>query len=192
MKRVVFIVISAVLLLGACGSNKPKGINGGMDSAENAVTGNKGSRAAYERESVRMVKIDGKLYYETGEDSLFEIYREAFDGKLVKGADKYEIPQGDGEANFSCSGYYVGDRENTIEIPIGDDMEIFEKINTGADVLKYRYCYILEERAANAADESELLVLSNDMETTFDEAEYKMLGSDTTKMKDIFVLPIAD
>lgn len=59
-------------------------------------------------------------------------------------------------------------------------------------MLKYKYCYVLEGRLPNAADDSEYLVLANDMDITFEEAAYKMLGSDTTKAKDIYVLPIAD
>ena len=81
-------------------------------------------------------------------------------------------------------------RENTIEIPIEDDWEIFEKIDTNSDVLKYKYCYILEGTLPNAAEDSEYLVLANDMDVTFEEAAYKLLGSDTAAAKDIYVLPI--
>lgn len=68
----------------------------------------------------------------------------------------------------------------------------FEKIDTNADVSKYRYCYVLEGKLPNAADDSEYLVLANDMDITFEEAAYKILGSDLTKMKDIYVIPIVD
>lgn len=41
-------------------------------------------------------------------------------------------------------------------------------------------------------DESRFLVLANSMDVTFEEAAYKMFSADTTKMKDIYVLPIVD
>lgn len=192
MKRVLFIsVILTALLFSACGSKNSIGIIGGADGPTSVVVSGKDKNAVYEKEPVRMVKIDGSLYYETDEDSELEARCGTLDGNLVKGAEGYEIPQNDGEANFTdSSGYQIGMRENTIEIPIDDDWEIFEKIDTNSDVLKYKYCYILEGTLPNAAEDSEYLVLANDMDVTFEEAAYKLLGSDTAAAKDIYVLPI--
>lgn len=39
---------------------------------------------------------------------------------------------------------------------------------------------------------SNFLVLSNTMDITFENAAYRLFGSDTSKMKDIYVLPIVD
>ena len=192
MKRVLFIsVILTALLLSACGSKKSIGIIGGADGPTGIAVSGKDKNAVYEKESVRMVKIDGFLYYETDEDSELEARCGTLDGNLVKGAERYEIPQNDGEANFTDSkGYQIGMRENTIEVPIDDDWVIFQKIDTNSDILKYQYCYILEGTLPNAAEDSEYLVLANDMDVTFEEAAYKILGSDMAAAKDIYVLPI--
>lgn len=181
MKRAILIVmISGAFILSGCSGGK---IGGEADK----------NKIIHEKEPVRLVKINGSLYYETGEDSEVEARCGTLDGNLVKGADKYEIPLNDGETNFSgAKGYQTGSAENTVEIPIGDDWEIFEKIDTNADILKYKYCYVLEGRLPNAADDSEYLVLANDTEVTFEEASYKLLGSDISKTKDIYVLPTED
>ena len=93
MKRVLFIsVILAVLLFSACGSKNSIGIIGGADGSTSVVVSGKDKNAVYEKEPVRMVKIDGSLYYETDEDSELEARYGTLDGNLVKGAEGYEIP----------------------------------------------------------------------------------------------------
>lgn len=194
MKRIMFIgVILCLLFLCSCNSDKRIAVIGGADGPTRVAVSGKDNEVTYEKEPAKMVKIDGSLYYDTGEDSELEARCGTLDGNLVKCADKYEIPKSDGEANFSdAKGFQIGMTEKTIEVSIDDDWEIFEKIDTNSDVSKYRYCYILEGTLPNAADDSEYLVLANDMDITFEEAAYKILGSDLTKTKDIYVLPIAD
>lgn len=190
---VLFFILSA-LSLSACSDSKSIGIIGGSDGPTKIITdSNKGNKLIYEKDSVKMVRINGSLYYETDEESEADVHSTVTDGSLQKTADRFEIPKNDGGANFSGSkGYRNGTAENTVEIFIGDDWEIFKKIDTDADVLKYKYCYILDGTAPNAQNDSEFLVLANETDITFEDALYKISGSDTAKMKDIYVLPVLD
>lgn len=184
----------SALLLSACTDSKNIGIIGGSDGPTKIVTdSNKGDKLIYEKDSVKMVRINGSLYYETDEEN--ETYGQStvIDGTLQKTADKFEIPQNDGGANFSGSkGYKNGTIENTVEILLDDDWEIFKKIDANTDVLKYKYCYIVESDLPNSTNDGEFLVLANEKDITPEDAAYKMSGSDKSKMKDIYVLPVFD
>ncbi len=181
----VFILIS---LLSSC-TPSDIGIIGGADGPTEIILG----KGTDELEAIKMVNIEGELYYETGEDNETAGRCGTMDGSLHKAVGAYEIPKNHGEANFkSYSGYQLGFGEGLIEIPIDDDWEIFKRLDTNSDVLKYKYCYVLEGRLNNAKADSEFLVLANEMNITFSDAAYRMLGSDTAKMKDIYVLPIID
>ncbi len=194
MKRKIgFAICIIALALSGCNAAM-RGIIGGADGPTAVfVTKGKKHKTDYEKDSVKMVRIGGALYYETGEDSDVEGRCGNMDGSFKKSVGKYEIPQNDNESNFDdAEAYQIGSKENTIEILIDDDWEIFAKIDTNSDVLKYKYCYELEGELPNAESESKYLVLANDEDITFDDAAYMLLGSDMTKMKDIYVLPLAE
>ena len=194
MKRFIFLaVILSTLFVSACHNNTDMGIIGGADGPTNLIVHNQNDKIISEKEPIRMVKINGTLYYETGEKSEVEARCGTLDGSFQKAADRFEIPQNQNESNFSGSkGWQTGAAENQIEIQISDDWKIFKKLDTNAEVLSYQYSYILGGTLPNAMDKSRFLVLANSMDVTFEEAAYKMFGADTTKMKDIYVLPIVD
>lgn len=183
MKKVITISILAICaLISSCG-DKDTDIAGGDDKI---------SKMTADIEAVRMVNIDGYLYYETDNDSELQARCGVMDGSFTKTVGELEIPKNHGEANFSnVQGYQIGMTENTIEIPI-DDWEVFKKVDTKSDVLKYKYCYLVEGTLPNAKDDSEFLVLADSLDITFEDAAYKMFGSNSEKMKDIYVLPIVD
>lgn len=146
----------------------------------------------FEKDDIKIVRLSGSLYYETGRENENSGRCGVMDGKYTRGCGRFEIPQNDNESNFGSGEYQLGSNENEIEIYIDDDWEIFEKIDTNADILKYKYGYVLEGKLNNAEGESDFLVLANETDITFDDAAYALLGSDTSKMKDIYVLPIFD
>lgn len=186
-KFMVILGLVCCLALASCGK-MTVGKNGGADGAVS-------DKVSTEREPVRMVNVDGSLYYETGEDIDCDASCGVMDGTLTKTVDKFEVPLKSGESNFKAKkGYWSGRTENTLEIPVDDldEAEIFKKIDTNQDVSKYKYCYKVEKRFSNADDDSEFLVLANSMDITFDDAVYKMFGSDTEKMKDIYVISVVD
>lgn len=189
MKRIILLtVITCCSLLAAC-NDTSVGVIGGADGPTKIFVE---SNNETEKEPVKMVNVDGELYFELDEESEIEARCGVLDGNFSKSVGTFEIPKSDGETNFlGAEGYQIGANENTIEIPIGDDWEIFKKLDTNRDVLKYKYCYTVEGTLPNAQSDSKFLVLA-DVFITFQEASYQLLGSDTGKMKDIYVLPIAD
>lgn len=193
LKRIFVISLLLVLvLLSACNSSSI-GVIGGADGPTSIIIGKNDNKEKTIKEPIRIVNVKGELYYDIDEESDIGARCGVMDGNFTKTVEIFEIPQNDGESNFLEGGcYQIGNNKNTIEIPIGDDWEIFKKIDTNRDVLKYKYCYVVEDVLPNAHDDSELLVLADTMDISFKEASYQLFGSDSSKMKDIYVLPIVD
>ncbi|MDD6736234.1 MAG: hypothetical protein PUE13_07995 [Clostridiales bacterium] len=186
-KYFIIAALAICTVLSGCqasigGENKP--INNKIQTGE--------YKGRAEKDSVRMVRINGALYYEASEDIDRNGNDGAMDGSFTKGVDRFMVPQKDNESNFSGADSYRIGSENTILIPMGDEYEIFRKIDTNSNVTEYKYCFILEGRTPNAADDTELLVLANEENITFEDASNVLLSSDTAKMKDLYVLPIDD
>ncbi len=184
-KAIVFIICIFMLVLSGCKSANIAIIGGADGPTAILVTNNND----YKKESVRMVKINGALYYETDKENS-NLKCGVMDGEFEKSAGEYEIPQGDNQSNFDDADAYQTGNENTIEILIGDDWKVFNKVDTNSDVLKYKYCYKLVGKLSDTSEDAEFLVLANEENITFDQANYQLVGSDTAKMKDIYVLPI--
>ena len=139
MKRsLVIVLFLACVLLTACNSTSI-GVIGGEDGPTSIIVGKTDtSNEKTIKDTVRIVNVKGELYYDTDEESETKAKCGVMDGNFTKTVDIFEIPKNDGESNFSegdC--YQTGKNKNTIEIPIGDDWEIFKKIDTNQDVLKY-------------------------------------------------------
>lgn len=194
MKQIFVIsFLLACVLLSAC-NNSNIGVIGGADGPTSIIVGKNDNRNEKTiKEPIRIVNVKGELYYDIDEESEIEARCGVMDGNFTKTVEIFEIPKNDGESNFSegdC--YQIGNYKNTIEILIEDDWEIFKKIDTNSDVLKYKYCYIVEGVLPNSYDDSELLVLADTMDISFKEASYQIFGSNSSKMKDIYVLPIVN
>lgn len=187
-KMLVLTLVLGCMLFTAC-ADRSIGIIGGADGPTEIIVDD--DRGQSRKETVKMVNVDGELYYETDEDN-DAVKCGTLDGELTKIEDRFAIPKNSGEANFMAKGYQLGMVKDTIEVPIGDDCEIFKKLDTDEDVLKYQYCYIIEGVLPEARDDSELLVLANTMDITFQEAANKLTSSDSADAKDIYVLPIID
>ena len=79
--------------------------------------------------NVRMVMVDGKLYYDTGRESTITARCGNLDGIIDSFVAENEVPTMDGQANFkldtSYSGYQIGINENEIEILIDGVWRVF-------------------------------------------------------------------
>lgn len=195
MKRVAILsfVLVMCLMMIACEDNSSVGVIGGADGPTSITVGKGDNKKNTKIEPIRMANIDGELYYEIDEDSEIEARCGVLDGNFENTVDRYEIPKNSGEVNFlGAEGYQLGMIANTIEVPLGDDWEIFKKIDTNRDVLKYKYCYVVEGILPNAKDDSDFMVLADTLDITFEEASYQIFGSNSDQMKDIYVLPIVD
>lgn len=189
MKKSIFLVlaIAFVLTLSACQS-RSIGIIGGADGPTSIAVGEKKDSLQYpsEKEPVRAIMLDGYLYYDTGEDNDMLGRCGNLDGSFTKTVDKWELPKKDNEANFELKskdycGYQAGFTEGTIEVPIGDDWEIFKKLETEQDISEYKYILKVEGRVDGAKDDIEYIILSNTLEVTAnDVAKSETSSSDRT------------
>lgn len=190
MKKILLTVIICCLLLTSC-NDGGVGIIGGADGPTAIIVSDGNNKT--EKEPAKMANINGELYFELEEENEFQPKCGVMDGNFTNVVGVFELPKKNGEVNFSgAKGYQIGTIKNTVEILLDGDWEIFQKLSTNRDVLKYKYCYTVEGRLHNAKDDSKFLVLADTLDITFGDAAYQLLGSDTTKMRDIYVLPIAD
>ena len=191
MKRILLLVLIACVMFTSCNNATSIGIIGGADGPTAIFV--KDGKTNPKIEPIKMVNIEGNLYFELDEDHDNLPRCGVMDGKFTNKVGAFEVPAKNGEINFTgAEGYQIGAMQDTIEILLDGECEIFGKIDTNKDVLKYKYCYTVEGRLHNAKDDSEFLVLSDTLDITFEEASYQLLGSDASKMKDIYVLPIVD
>lgn len=189
MNKILLIAVICCLLSAGC-NDADIGIIGGADGPTAIYVSDDNNKNI---KPVRMANIDGKLYFELDEESDSEARCGVMDGEFTNTVGVLEVPAKRGEVNFTgAEGYQIGAINNTVEILLDGDWEIFGKIDTNSDVLKYKYCYTVEGRLHKAKDDSEFLVLSDTLDITFEDASYQLLGSDASKMKDIYVLPIVD
>lgn len=184
MKRIItIIIIMSCLLLSACMDSTSIGIIGGADGPtailvaekNNNVKGQFGEQ--YEKKPIRMFNVDGELYYDSGLLSDMTPRCGTMDGNLTKGAGEGEIPQNGGEANFEVEGYQHA-TSITKEVNIDGDWVIFKKYDTfGAATDDLKYCYYIKGRLNNAAVDSEIIVLSEYEDVTFNDVYEPLLSS---------------
>ena len=183
MKKIIFLLILCLLLSGC---SDLKDTNGGF--GKNPYTA-----ASSERFPVRMLRIDGELYYDTGAISDNTPRCGTLDGSLLNGAGEYEIPQKDNQSNFGPThttyfGYQAGFDKYTVEVPI-DGWAIFRKItDPDFDENKYKYCVLLKGTFPNAAKPTEIIVLSNDKDVNFDRIAKSMFSSQSTDYFDRYLI----
>lgn len=73
--------------------------------------------------------VDGTLYLDTGYVSSM-MRCGMLDGNIEKVVDSTEMPDEDGEANFSAEGWQGGFEEDTLDVRIGNEFCIFAKQGT--------------------------------------------------------------
>lgn len=77
----------------------------------------------------RAIMVDGILYLDTGYVSSM-MRCGMLDGNIEKVVDSTEMPDEDGEANFSAEGWQGGFEEDTLDVRIGNEFCIFAKQGT--------------------------------------------------------------
>ena len=184
MKRIISLsLIMCSLLLTAC-NDASIGVIGGADGptaifvGENngTVKGQFGEQL--EKKPVRMFNIDGDLYYDSGIVSENTPPRcGVMNGELKKTVKENEIPLKSGEANFEIEGYQSA-TSITKEVNIDGEWVIFKKYDLYDDTLDgLKYCYYIKGHLNNAAVDSEIIVLSEKEEITFNDVYEPLLSS---------------
>lgn len=176
MKKIlIFFIFAFSMLLSSC-SNTSIGKVGGTDRPQKVyIKGQFGEQ--YEKKPVRMINIDGDLYYDSGYNSEVTPRCGTMDGGLKKTAGENEVPHKSGEANFDAKGYQIA-TGITKEVPIDGEWRIFKKYDTyGRNVENLKYCYYIKGRLKNASADSEMVVLSDNPDITFNDVMASMLSS---------------
>lgn len=184
--------LSAALLSGCRAVSV--GIIGGSDGPSTVYkTSDSGKKELeYKRFELKMLKIDGELYYDTEVTNDIEGRCGTFDRTLEKCAEEFEIPQKDNGCNFKdAKGCQFGHAEDTVEIPVGGNIwNVFKKIDTDSDLTRLKYCCVIEGRLPNAKEESRFLVLSSKKDVTFENVYQTLFDSSAQNGDDIYALPL--
>lgn len=190
MRKIIFIsILAGSMLLTACTQTENVGVIGGADGPT-AIYTSDGKNEITEKKPVRMIRVDGELYYDSGKVSDITGRCGNLDGSLTKTTEEYEIPQNDGGCNFDgADGYQLTDNENTKEIPFGSEWLIFRKISDSEkDLTGYKYCFYVKGTMPNAAKESEYIVLANDMDLDFEKVTKSFYSSNSADSLDIYMV----
>lgn len=161
MKKFLAVLLSlCTLLLCACALYIP---DSDRQSATAVLPSDDNTRTP-----LRMFRIDGTLYYDTGLVSDMTPRCGTLDGSLKKTADAFSVPTEDGTCNFEGADGYQTATSITKEVPIENEgWCIFKKVDVDPSVFKTMpYCMQLVGRLPSAAIDSKLLILTESLDVT--------------------------
>lgn len=96
----------------------------GLDLDEEQLPKQKEADAMYDR--IPMVRVNGKLYYDTGRESTISGRYANMDGEITSTVDGTEIPTEDNQSNFGSGFGYQYGAHDTIEIYMNEKWFVFE------------------------------------------------------------------
>lgn len=96
----------------------------GLDLYEEQLPKQKEADAIYDR--IPMVRVNGKLYYDTGRESTISGRYANMDGEITSTVDGTEIPTEDNQSNFGSGFGYQYGAHDTIEIYMNEKWFVFE------------------------------------------------------------------
>lgn len=92
---------------------------------------------------IPMVMVNGKLYYNTGKESILDGRCGTMDGEITSTVKSYEIPTEDNQSNFGIGYGYQYATNKIIEVYMVDGEKdnykwiIFEQINSEKDIIQF-------------------------------------------------------
>lgn len=179
MKKILAVILGLLMLLYCSCSGPENTADSGQklslvdtENTAEATDSEISEKTEYTHYSVKLAKIGGEIYYETGEFSKMSPRCGTLDGLFEKVYAEYEVPKVDSSTNFESEDYYGSgwqkSSNNTVEIPTSGGWSIFRKAE--ADVLKkpadYSYCMRFEENSEGADGAEEYLVFTNNADLT--------------------------
>lgn len=193
MKRVIAVLLCVLMLCG-CGAENHESTK----STEAIIGGSEmpigmtDFTTENEKFPIRMIKVDGELYYDTGKFSPLTPRCGTMDGELKNNAGEYEVPKNDDESNFEAAGYQHA-TGLTKELPTDEGWAIFRKISDSEkDLSGYTYCYRVKGQLNNAVKKSEYIVLAKEKDLTFEDVAKSRFSSNSADHKDIYAVPVLD
>ncbi len=169
MKRILVVsLIFSCLLLSACNNSTSVGVIGGQDGPTSIIVANENGDTI--KKPIRMIKVDGKLYYDSGKVSDMSPCCGTLDGELKQVGAEYEIPKNDNECNFEGAEGYQNTTSITKEIPIDGEWVIFKLFDDPElDMDIFKYCFYIKGHLPNAQKNSELVVLTENINYSFED-----------------------
>ena len=192
MKRILIFILSAGLLLSGCGNNSSIGIIGGADGPTAVFVSKTGEKSEhnfgrfgeqYEKKLIKMINVDGELYFDSGLVSDAKVRCGTLDGELKKDVNEGEVPHGENTANFETDGYQNA-TSITKEVNIDGKWVIFKKYRHAVSK-DFKYCFYIKGHLNNAAVDSELVVLTDNKDITFSQVYEPMLSSQADVGKEV-------
>ncbi len=176
MRRILIFIICA-LIFSACNDTSVEVI-GGADRPTNIIVSNENGETV--KKPIRMIKIDGKLYYDSGKVSNMTPRCGTLDGELKQVGAEYEIPKKNDECNFKGAEGYQNATGITKEVSINGEWVIFKMFDDPElNMRVFKYCFYLKGKTPNAEKESEIVVLTENINYDFEEHN-KLYSSQTT------------
>lgn len=131
------LILSAVVILGGAGNNggiPPAGNSGkyaSLPAGQDAGAGREDLEQIPDEEAalhkIPMVMVKGRLYYDTGKESILDRRCGTPDGEITSAVDGSEIPSENNQSNFGTGFAYQYGTDNTIEVLIKDKWTVFEQ-----------------------------------------------------------------
>jgi len=166
MKKILIVLlIITCMLLCSCSDKSADTPSGNPDD----------SYTAYEvtdsiKKPLRMIKADGKLYYDSGKPSSIASRCGTLDGNLTQAVKEHEIPKNNNECNFEGADGYQNATSITKEVSINGEWIIFKLFDDPElDMGVFDYCYYIKGKTKNAEKESEIVVLTEDIDYSFED-----------------------
>ena len=183
MKRILITsLILSCLLFSACNDSTSVGVIGGADGPTSIFVSSENGDTV--KKPLRMIKVDGKLYYDSGKVSDMTPRCGTLDGELKQVGAEHEIPKNDNECNFEGAEGYQSATSITKEIPINGEWVIFKQFDDSElDMSIFKYCFYLKGKTPNAEKESEIVVLTEDINYDFEEHNKLFSSSQTPNDK---------
>jgi len=165
MKRIVILTLLCLLLVISACNNTNDEISG-----HEGITVSSFENGENVKKPIRMIKVDGKLYYDSGKVSAMTPRCGTLDGNLKQVGAEHEIPKKDNECNFDGAEGYQNATSITKEVPINGEWVIFKLFDDPElDMNVFKYCFYLKGKSLNAEKETEIVVLTEDINYNFDE-----------------------
>ncbi len=169
MKRILTILLILIcLLLSACCKHDSDSIS----RSQNIFSS--GENYDFVKKPVRMLKAEGKLYYDSGKISDTSARCGTFDGELRQIGAEHEIPKKNNTCNFKGAAGYQNTTSITKEALIDGKWVIFKLFDDPElDMNVFDYCFYLKGRLPNAQSDSEIIALTQDI--NYDFSDYAKL-----------------
>lgn len=130
----------------------------------------------YEKRPIRMFNFNGDLYYDTGLEASVVSRCGTMDGNLNMTVKENEIPLNSGESNFNSNGFQNATSISK-EVNINGEWVIFKKYDyLPEDLADYKYCFYIKGHLNNAEVDSEIVVLTDNVDVTFNDVFAPMLS----------------